>query len=248
MRVQGEVAFLLATDVAARGLDILGVENVINFDAPSSLESYLHRIGRTARAGAAGRALTFVLDSDRSLLKQVRGPAAHPSNKPGGVMMRHLWCAITCVCGVVQNNSSTQSSKGRAEDAETASVSAVVRASQVVKRTGAQLQVRVPPAQTIRDWGRRVEALERDVQVILAQEREEMELRRAEMTATKVHSLLHAHHCCRQPELQQTARILDVINTCVMGRKLIGCACALPHPLLQVSELGDMLGNPCPDC
>ena len=42
---QGEVAFLLATDVAARGLDILGVENVINFDAPASLEAYLHRIG-----------------------------------------------------------------------------------------------------------------------------------------------------------------------------------------------------------
>lgn len=65
------MAFLLATDVAARGLDILGVENVINFDAPSSLEAYLHRIGRTARAGAVGRALTFVMDSDRPLLKQV---------------------------------------------------------------------------------------------------------------------------------------------------------------------------------
>ena len=50
-RLQGEVAFLLATDVAARGLDILGLEVVINYDAPTNLASYLHRIGRTARAG-----------------------------------------------------------------------------------------------------------------------------------------------------------------------------------------------------
>ena len=51
MWVQGEVAFLLATDVAARGLDILGVEVVVNYNAPPTLASYLHRIGRTARAG-----------------------------------------------------------------------------------------------------------------------------------------------------------------------------------------------------
>ena len=57
---------------------------------------------------------------------------------------------------------------------------------QVVKRTGAQLQVRVPPAQSIRDWGNRLDTLEKDVQAILVQEREEMELRRAEMSAAKV--------------------------------------------------------------
>ena len=66
------MAFLLATDVAARGLDILGVEAVINFDAPAGLDGYLHRIGRTARAGEGGRALTFVEDGDRPLLKEVR--------------------------------------------------------------------------------------------------------------------------------------------------------------------------------
>ena len=68
---QGEAAFLLATDVAARGLDILGVDAVINYDAPPALSAYLHRIGRTARAGRAGRAVTFADDSTRSLLKDV---------------------------------------------------------------------------------------------------------------------------------------------------------------------------------
>ena len=69
--MQGEVAFLLATDVAARGLDISGVEVVVNYDPPSSLSGYLHRIGRTARAGSSGRAVTFTDDSTRSLLKEV---------------------------------------------------------------------------------------------------------------------------------------------------------------------------------
>ncbi|KAK9828521.1 hypothetical protein WJX72_000533 [[Myrmecia] bisecta] len=68
---KGELAFLLATDVAARGLDILGVETVVNFDAPAALDSYLHRIGRTARAGKQGRAVTLVEDTDRGLLKEV---------------------------------------------------------------------------------------------------------------------------------------------------------------------------------
>ena len=153
--LQGEVAFLLATELAARGLDILGVETVVNYDAPAQLSSYLHRcarqgwdgrrracragglagmscdgggtaagrgkagghqlphgachmaavagawcvrpracaglacvclvcrVGRTARAGAQGRAVTFIEDDDRPLLKEVRlgrhGVAAWPA-------------------------------------------------------------------------------------------------------------------------------------------------------------------------
>ena len=50
---------LVATDIAARGIDVDGITHVINFDLPNVPESYVHRIGRTARAGAAGIALSF---------------------------------------------------------------------------------------------------------------------------------------------------------------------------------------------
>ena len=56
---------LVATDVAARGLDIPHIEHVINYDIPQNPEDYIHRIGRTARAGAKGRALTFLTDPDK---------------------------------------------------------------------------------------------------------------------------------------------------------------------------------------
>lgn len=65
----GEVAFLLATNLASRGLDIRGVETVINYDAPKDISVYLHRVGRTARAGRKGTAITLVADSDRKLVK-----------------------------------------------------------------------------------------------------------------------------------------------------------------------------------
>ncbi|MDO8270210.1 MAG: C-terminal helicase domain-containing protein, partial [Candidatus Levybacteria bacterium] len=51
---------LIATDIASRGLDIEDVTHVINYDAPTSYEDYIHRIGRTGRAGKKGTALTFI--------------------------------------------------------------------------------------------------------------------------------------------------------------------------------------------
>ena len=56
----GRVQILVATDVAARGLDISTVTHIVNFDVPTSPDVYVHRIGRTGRAGESGRAITFV--------------------------------------------------------------------------------------------------------------------------------------------------------------------------------------------
>ncbi|KAL8994043.1 MAG: hypothetical protein Q9169_005885 [Polycauliona sp. 2 TL-2023] len=65
----GEVTHLLATDVASRGLDIKGVETVFNYTAPQNLNIYLHRVGRTARAGAPGRSCTLAAEPDRKVVK-----------------------------------------------------------------------------------------------------------------------------------------------------------------------------------
>ncbi|GAA5908090.1 DEAD/DEAH box helicase [Sporobolomyces salmoneus] len=78
---EGEIGFLLATDLASRGLDIKGIEHVINYEMPKSIEIYLHRVGRTARAGKKGRALTLVGESDRKLVKLAMKHAAQETIK-----------------------------------------------------------------------------------------------------------------------------------------------------------------------
>jgi ATP-dependent RNA helicase DeaD len=67
----GNVSYLVATDVAARGLDVDNVDAVINYDIPLDEEYYVHRIGRTGRAGKSGKAFTLVVGSERNRLREI---------------------------------------------------------------------------------------------------------------------------------------------------------------------------------
>ena len=90
----GETRILVATDIAARGIDIDGVSHVVNFELPNVPEVYVHRIGRTARAGAAGIAITLCDPAERGLLRDIEkliartllndggSSAAAPKNRP----------------------------------------------------------------------------------------------------------------------------------------------------------------------
>lgn len=67
----GQVRMVVATDIAARGLDVEDLSHVINFDLPDNTETYIHRIGRTGRAGKTGKAISLIQPMDRHLLKRI---------------------------------------------------------------------------------------------------------------------------------------------------------------------------------
>ncbi|CAG9859669.1 unnamed protein product [Phyllotreta striolata] len=73
-----QVDFLIATDVAARGLDISGVKTVVNFVMPATVEHYIHRVGRTARAGRAGVSVSLAGEKERKIVKDVIKRAKNP--------------------------------------------------------------------------------------------------------------------------------------------------------------------------
>jgi len=75
---KGQFDILVATDIAARGLDVAGVDYVINFDPPSTPETYTHRIGRTGRSEASGKAVTFVTSEDRAWVRDTERVLGSP--------------------------------------------------------------------------------------------------------------------------------------------------------------------------
>ena len=68
---QGKIKLLVATNLASRGLDIPAVSTVINYDIPENVEEYIHRVGRTGRAGAEGSAISFVAEWDLEMFEQI---------------------------------------------------------------------------------------------------------------------------------------------------------------------------------
>ncbi|OFZ28987.1 MAG: DEAD/DEAH box helicase [Bdellovibrionales bacterium RIFCSPHIGHO2_01_FULL_40_29] len=68
---EGKIRVLIATDIAARGIDVDGISHVINYEVPNVAESYVHRIGRTARAGAEGSAISFCDAEERSFIRDI---------------------------------------------------------------------------------------------------------------------------------------------------------------------------------
>ena len=79
---------LIATDIASRGLDVPHIEHVINYDLPQVPEDFIHRIGRTARAGSVGEAVSFITPNDKrmwksieNLMEELKNPEQVPDNK-----------------------------------------------------------------------------------------------------------------------------------------------------------------------
>jgi superfamily II DNA/RNA helicase len=78
---RGTVSPLIATNLAARGIHVEGIDHVVNFDLPEDPETYVHRVGRTGRAGERGRALTFVTETERGDFQELRRKARVPFRK-----------------------------------------------------------------------------------------------------------------------------------------------------------------------
>jgi superfamily II DNA/RNA helicase len=72
---EGKFKVLVATDVASRGLDVPNIDLVIQLEPPNEVETYIHRSGRTARAGASGTCITFYTDKTRHMIEQIENVA-----------------------------------------------------------------------------------------------------------------------------------------------------------------------------
>jgi ATP-dependent RNA helicase RhlE len=77
----GAVRVLVATDIAARGIDVTGLSHVVNFDVPDVADSYIHRVGRTARAEAVGDAVTFVAPEEEADFRSIERAVGRPMRR-----------------------------------------------------------------------------------------------------------------------------------------------------------------------
>ena len=99
--ISGKIRVLVATDIAARGIDVDDISHVINFELPNEPESYVHRIGRTARAGKAGVAISFCDESESGYLRDIERlldqsvPVSrnHPFHSASAAAPRGRWCS-----------------------------------------------------------------------------------------------------------------------------------------------------------
>jgi ATP-dependent RNA helicase RhlE len=87
----GRARVLVATDIAARGIDVTGISHVINFDLPAQPEDYVHRIGRTARAGASGVAISFCDAPERGTLRAIERLTGSAIRVAGGSPTGNQW-------------------------------------------------------------------------------------------------------------------------------------------------------------
>ena len=108
----GRVDTLVATDVAARGIDVRDVTHVINYDAPAATEDYVHRVGRTARAGADGIGITFVLeDQVRDVVSMAAGLGLQRELEAGGLPV--VARAVSTAAGGANRSARRRGSRGR---------------------------------------------------------------------------------------------------------------------------------------
>ena len=111
----GKIQVLVATDVAARGLDIEDVTHVINFDIPEDPEVYVHRIGRTGRAGKEGVAITFITAREMYLLKKIKefGVVGRCWKSRSPNRARRTWCGGSLTSRRTRISSAWSSSASR---------------------------------------------------------------------------------------------------------------------------------------